>query len=423
LELESSYLAKHSGREDLIPEEPEKELKYIVVIPAYLETRLEDSLVSLFEADAPSSPVEILIIINWPENESPENLELNSRVIDSVSTWISEHSSPLMRFHLFIAADIPIKKSGVGFARKLGMDEAVRRFIRAGQENGIIISFDADSRCDINFFKSIEEHFDKNPGTEACSIYFEHPLTGNEFPERVYWAILQYELHMRYYLHAMRHTGFPNAYYTVGSSFAVRVSGYCRQGGMNTRKAGEDFYFLQKFADLGCLSELNSTRVIPSPRPSLRVPFGTGKSVHNLLNSNLTLTTYDPGVFFIMKQFFSEVPGFFDLLAAGNNPVETIREKCLYKYLSETDLTGTLSEIYTNSGSREAFIKRFFRYFNMFRILKFVKYAGYTYPEIPVGIAARTFMEKAGLNCQKEINEYEMLMEFRRLDRKINGLQ
>ncbi len=37
--------------------------------------------------------------------------------------------------------------------------------------------------------------------------------------------------------------GVSHAYHTIGSSMAVRCSAYAKIGGMNRRKAGEDFIF------------------------------------------------------------------------------------------------------------------------------------------------------------------------------------
>jgi hypothetical protein len=48
---------------------------------------------------------------------------------------------------------------------------------------------------------------------------------------------------------------------------------------MSRRQAGEDFYFIQKVAMQGRYGECRTTRVHPSPRPSDRVPFGTGPDI------------------------------------------------------------------------------------------------------------------------------------------------
>jgi hypothetical protein len=53
---------------------------------------------------------------------------------------------------------------------------------------------------------------------------------------------------------------------------------------MNHRGAGEDFYFLQQMAKAGGVSQVKRTVVYPSARTSHRVPFGTGRSMTDLLS-------------------------------------------------------------------------------------------------------------------------------------------
>jgi hypothetical protein len=425
LELIRSYLKKYAAGDSIIRAETEKGLKYIIVIPSYLETSLEESLVSLFNTTPPQLPFEIIIVVNWPEDESQENILISREKMAMNQTWVENNSKGKIRIHFIEAGFIPRKKAGVGYARKTGMDEAVRRFLTAGQEDGIIISFDADTKCSLNYLISIEEHFQQYPKTDGCSIYFEHPLEGTEYSEHVYKAIIQYELHMRYYLHAVKYTGYPNAFYTVGSAFAVRSNSYCRQGGMNSRQAGEDFYFLQKFFDLGNFTDLLKTKVIPSPRPSTRVPFGTGKAIVKLLNSGgSALQSYNPATFEILKEFFTEIPQLFQQLSNSGKADLLPFHPCLRDFLKESGFQDELSDIFENSGSIITFTKRFYRFFNMFRILKFVKYAQKVFPDQNVAICSEIIMRKTGLNVLPHMSEKEMLEVFRNKDReKSNDLQ
>jgi hypothetical protein len=154
--------------------------------------------------------------------------------------------------------------------------------------------------------RSIERHFEKNPRSPGCSIYFEHPLDG-PLDVKVYEAIAAYELHLRYYVHGLRYAGFPHAHHTIGSCMAVRADVYKQQGGMNKRKAGEDFYFLQKIFPLGAFTELTDTTVNPSPRGSDRVPFGTGKAVQAHLAGN-KISTYPLEAFLDLKMLFDGLP-------------------------------------------------------------------------------------------------------------------
>ncbi len=104
---------------------------------------------------------------------------------------------------------LPGKYFGVGLARKIGMDEAVYRFNLLNNENGVIVALDADTLCAENYLVEIENHFNKFPGTEGCSIYFEHPLKGNDFDSKVYETICQYELSLRYYKQGLKWAGLP----------------------------------------------------------------------------------------------------------------------------------------------------------------------------------------------------------------------
>jgi len=62
-----------------------------------------------------------------------------------------------------------------------------------------IASLDADCTVEKNYFTELFSDLYRNKHNKACSIYFEHPLSGNDFSPDIYSNILQYELHVRYY--------------------------------------------------------------------------------------------------------------------------------------------------------------------------------------------------------------------------------
>lgn len=413
-----AYLEKHSHVNPFLMVAPPDGLKYIVTIPAYLETRLLESLESLYSCIPPKGIVEVIIAVNWPENELQENIEISQRILKQLEGWIKDHASEWIRFYPLVLKNVVTRKAGVGYARKTAMDEAIRRFNQAGQEDGIIISFDADSTCDPDYFTGIESYFSLNPLSDGCVIYFEHPVYGTDFPLEVYKGITQYELHLRYYLHSLRNTGFPNAFYTLGSAFAVRAKTYCKQGGMNIRKAGEDFYFLQKLFDLGSFNELNTTRVIPSPRPSVRVPFGTGAAITKFLKHQQPLLSYNPASFDALKVFFQKLPLLYK--AESERIITSISDLdiSILSYLKPLDFAKVIHEINCNCSDFHSFKKRFYRYFNMFRILKYLNFAKKTYPDLPVTECALIFLKK---NLQfQDISQDpgDLLSVFRRMDRK-----
>ena len=410
------YLSRHTNNQCLIDKNPAKDVKIIVIIPSYNESGLINSLDSLFKAEISDFSIEVIVNINWPEDADEGIIERSERLFTEASDWSERHSSNKRQFFILKSPLQRKKHAGVGLARKIAMDEATRRFNILDKEDGLICSFDADSECDPNYFQKIAEHFNKNPKTDACSIYFEHPITGTEFPPEAYQGITLYELHLRYYVRALRFTGHPNIFQTIGSAFAVKTSIYCKEGGMNKKKAGEDFYFLQKIFDLGNYSDCNTTRVIPSSRPSDRVPFGTGRAISDYLKSGEELKTYNPELFLELKIFIQTIKQTdFEDTNFRQHFLDAI-PPTIMDYLKSINFEIILDEIINNSSNPQSFVKRFFRWFNMFRIMKFLNYAEKYYPEIEVKKASGALLKLESHEIQ-EANARTLLIHYRELEK------
>ena len=236
------------------------------------------------------------------------------------------------------------------------MDEAVFRFFDANSQGGIICSFDADSVCDKNYFLEIEKAIQRDPPPGAGSIYFEHPVSGDTFPSEVYEGITLYELHLRYFIQALRYIGFPYVHHTVGSAFFVSTDTYVKVGGMNRRKAGEDFYFLQKIMPDVNYIDLNTTRIQPSPRPSKRVPFGTGPWIEKYLTHEVdTFFTYNLDAFLDLALLFGKI----DELAALNEnqigPFYLTLPRSIRSFISKDNFLQKVGEIKNNTATSAAF--------------------------------------------------------------------
>jgi len=313
-----------------------------------------------------------LVVINHGETTEDARKRRNSDTLALVNHWQREHCDADFSVHTLWYPNLPRKHAGVGLARKLGMDEAVARLNLAGATDGIIVNLDADCLCRHDYLTALERHFESRPATPGCSIRFEHSLRGVEHPALVE-GIARYELFLRYYVGALRFTGYPHAFQTVGSAMAVRSSVYQRQGGMNRRQAGEDFYFLGKISRLGGFSELVDTLVYPSARASNRVPFGTGAYLRErLAGYDRHHRVYAPRIFEDLRQFFADVPDFFGRPVRVRD-LEKHLPKRLCKFLAECDVEKRISEINANVASPETFEARFFRWFDAFRIYKYVR--------------------------------------------------
>jgi hypothetical protein len=388
---------------------PPAALGLVVVIPAHDEPNLVGSLDALWNCQRPLRPVEVIVVINSSEDANHGILARNLASLASAQAWASAHRDPGLAFRIIHAPILPRKHAGVGLARKIGMDEALRRFARAGSPPGVLACFDADCTCDPNYLVEIERFFAEHPAAPACSIYFEHPLSGPE-PDPIYEAIALYELHLRYYVQGLRYAGFPHAFHTVGSSMAVRASVYAAQGGMNRRQAGEDFYFLHKIIPLGGFGEINDTRVIPSPRPSHRVPFGTGKAVGEYL-AGRQASTYPLQAFEDLRALFGQAPRL-----RASHPVNLAPP--LVDFLQQQEFDPALDELRANAASEASFVARFFRWFDAFRAMKYIHFArNQTYGAAGVLEAAASLLQREELLAAGR-SAADLLQAYRHLQRR-----
>jgi glycosyltransferase involved in cell wall biosynthesis len=411
LGMPTHYLINQTLYSPQITSTPNADLGIIVVIPCFNEPNLILSLESLYQCKTPQCAVEIIVVINESLSASEVIKSQNKSTFQEAQIWASKHSTNRKQFHLIYQNNLSVKKAGVGLARKIGMDEAAFRLEAVDNPQGIITGFDADSLCLENYFVAIENHFKKFPDIQAASIWYEHPLSGNEYEENVYNAIAQYELHLRYFTLAKRYADYPHAFETIGSSMVVRADAYQQQGGMNTRKAGEDFYFLNKFIVLGKLNELNTTRVIPSPRISDRVPFGTGKAIGDLLEKEETLTTYAFQSFVDLKIFIEQIEEIYK-----ESDLDRISlPLSIVEFLKSINAAQRITEIRKNTSDFTTFKKRFFRWFDPFMVMKYVHFArDKYYPNIEVLEAGKWILENYFKKKVQEENEKDLLEMIRK---------
>lgn len=407
------YLQQRTLFPPQILAKPSLNLGLIVVIPAHDEAYLLLSLMSLLKCERPNCDVEVIIVINGSDKDDEAVKERNFELTEQVQEWAKQNRRSWIRFFVLHHPDLNPKHAGVGLARKIGMDEASWRFQRMGNEAGIIVCFDADSRCQPNYFQQIEQHFQKHPKTPACSIHFEHPLCGPDYEEAVYEAIILYELHLRYYINAQRLANFPMAFQTIGSSMAVKSDAYQRQGGMNRRKAGEDFYFIHKFTGSGHFSELKTTTVIPSPRPSTRVPFGTGRAIIGLLKGKMQYESYAPESFLDLKAFLAQVPHLYD----GTTDLLRRLPRSVQQFLQSVNFEEKWKEINQHTSNLQSFQKRFYQWFDAFMLMKFLHFLrDHYYANVEVKSAAIWLLEELGQTVDLSTSAKDLLLRYRALD-------
>lgn len=414
-DITATYFNRFGYKPKLIEAPMQPETKLIVVVPCYDEPDLLAALASLSHCMPPRYPVEVLVVINAGMGADQQVKESNRKTLEQARKWLAEKADMPFSCHLLYFDDLPDKHAGVGLARKIGMDEALLRFAAANYA-GLIVCLDADCRVSENYLTAIEEQFLAELPA-SCGIYFEHPL-GEVHEEELREGIIHYELFLRYYVNALRYAGFPFAMHTIGSSMAVRADIYAKTGGMNRRKAGEDFYFLHKVVPQGHFMNISNTTVYPSARISYRVPFGTGKAQAEWQKDPSKLCkAYHLQIFEDLKVFLSKGDEFHradieKTVANLNSMPETVRA-----FLEQQNFAKKLEEIKGSTSSSRSFRKRFFNWFDGFRVLKFVHFArDHFYPSMPLPEAADVLLQKVGKEALEAGTAEDLLKLYRQVD-------
>ncbi|MFB6340569.1 glycosyltransferase [Saccharicrinis sp. FJH62] len=345
-----------------------KSVSIIIVIPCYNEPEIKHTLDSLQKCTLPETHIEVIILINSGELTPNHIISQNRETYSMILQEFPFDPDKNLNFKPWIIEGIRKKHAGAGYARKLAMDMAVSTFNGMGNENGLIVSLDADTLVEPNYLTELFNVY-SDPEIQGGTIHFEHPVTDSDEPENQ--AILLYELHLRYYHNALKEIGFPYFYYTIGSAFFIRALEYARHGGMNRKQGGEDFYFLHKVLPHINKKILTSTKVIPSSRISDRVPFGTGPKIRQYLETGEMLT-YCMEAFTSLQNFFSLKEKLFE---TGINQIQGFINAVpepLYTFLIEFNAEEKLMELNQNTANIQTFTKRFFDLFNAFFIVKYL---------------------------------------------------
>lgn len=415
------YFKRYAWPGPLIKVTPEEDLAMVVVVPAYNEPDLISSLEALASCEQPSCAVEIITVINYPEDTTPEIVDNSFKTYNQVEQWSKENSRQGLRFLSIWAGELRKKFAGPGLARKIGMDEAVRRISRVGKENGLIVSFDADCTCDTNYLVEIYNLFTSRNVFNGCAVYYEHSPLSEE--SHLTGHIVNYELHLRYYSNALHFSGYPSPFHTIGSTMVVTAKAYIATGGMNRRKAGEDFFFLKKVFPMGGFYYLNSTTVYPSPRISDRVPFGTGATMTKLkLSKHYLHPTYNLKSFFALKEFLLLKNRWYGVSNDETNALIGGLPPVMQVWLGKNDFSGQIRRIRSNAASQGSFNKAFFQWFNRFSVLKYFHFARDEYYfNVDVKDAVNELMEYLNTGWNKIDDRKELLLALRKHDRSNDG--
>ena len=360
----SSYLTRYKALPQYFTEVPDKEVNIIVMIPCFDDESVFETLQSLEFTNAVQSKVEVIVVVNDGAMTPCEIIDRNRKIFSHLQQQADEAYYNQFRLLPMLVEGTAMKKAGVGFARKAGMDEAVRRFAAIDRPKGLIVSLDADTLVAPNYLQVAEKAF-HNTAAQCFTFQFQHLFDPKRYSDAEIYACRLYELYLRYFRLALKMLNVPYAIHSIGSCFAVRAEAYTKLGGMPVRQAGEDFYFLQKAVKMQPVCEMSELIVFPSPRISTRVPFGTGASVRNIAAEG-SYQVYNFQLFKLLKVFYDLFPDM------ESTDVQTQIPPEILNFIGIKSFNEAVAECRNHTSSTKAFLKRMYDHFDAFFIVKFL---------------------------------------------------
>jgi hypothetical protein len=403
------------------------DIENVVVVPAICEYENIKCLLSSLLKNEPSQLQKTLIIfvINHSISSSSEIKEDNKKSLimlreiinrDTNDPFVKDIISSLLNVGLIDAAtegkEFTDKEAGVGLARKIGMDKALVVFDYSLPSKKIIICLDADCTVENNYLSEINKSFN-DFNLSVATVEFEHNLSIT--------GILAYEIFLRHYVIGLKYAQSSYAYHTIGSTIVCDHEAYIKAGGMNTKPAAEDFYFLQKLAKMYSIAKIDSTVVRPSARESWRVPFGTGRSMMDYNSDKKNILVYDPDEYLILKHWLnllnSDLVLNTDIVLKEAKKIHTE----LFNFLEMKDFRKDWDKILLNSRSEKQLSYQRKNWFDAFKTFKLIHHLRDTdFPMMNVKTGTKKLFEMLGYSQSTEPDLESYLIELRKTESQLS---
>ena len=297
------YLARYAEPETKRGPSAMRTYRHVLSIPAFDETG------DFLQRVLPRGAADLLVILvaNVPDHVKREETAF-ARTRDLLDLAGALDRARNVDVAIVDRVNTPVpRRAGVGLARKIGADIALRLIVERRIEIPVIFSTDADTALPPGYFEAAK-------GRAAGWVYpFVHTSGDEDLARRG----LMYELSLRYYVNRLECAGSPYAFHTVGSCLAIDATSYAKVRGFPRRNAAEDFYLLNKLAKVGWIRRLRAPVIEIEARASTRVPFGTGPALARVPRDPTTMPGYASATFEALKMFHESI-------AAGATPSEPV---------------------------------------------------------------------------------------------------
>lgn len=360
----------------------------VVVIPALAEYgHLFDTLAALCAATEPvkERALALCVVNNHEAGESTaDQIENNRETLARLRDCAAQGTfAPLTLAWVDASSQghtLP-QGEGVGLARKIGLDHGLCLLAARGHMTSPLVSLDADAPPAPGYLDALAEFY-AVPGRWAGYAAYLHSFPDSALERE---AVIAHELYMRYHEISLQRAASPYAYPALGSIISCTGGAYAASGGMNRRRAGEDFYFMQQLAKTGAMEPVPYALVHPSGRSSCRTPFGTGRTVAAYRElSPLDTAVHPPASYDILRRFLLLVTE--NAGNSGDELMETARSihPALTRYLEQERFQHVWELLRHHHPDPARRVRQFHVWFDGLRTIQFLhRLRASGFPDVP----------------------------------------
>ncbi|HEX2898674.1 MAG TPA: hypothetical protein VHS96_03035 [Bacteroidia bacterium] len=378
------YLQKHAVSPPQIVEPPHPDLRVVVVV-RYLEDAVLREFIGEIAAIAPpKGAMEVIAVSDQGDLASIRQfLEGKNAANDSLPVTSPAHVAARRCFALDLA-NLPTQHIGEGMMLKVGMDEAVSRFRLAGRDDGLIVVLEAGNICPTDFLVVVQDEFARHPKVQTMGV--ETRYEPSSLHPEMADALIRIRLSEHLLVAGLRFCGHPYAFPMMEIGFAVHASAYQAQMGMNRRKQGATFDFLQKFVELGAHRHCTATAVAARSVATNIPRFEIGFAIWEYWKSpNPDYPVFASESFFALKTGLEQLRSWFGMAEAELQAALAQFSEGFRQFMQTQGFVAKVLEMKRYTKTAEAFEKRFHRWFNSLKTLQYFQYCrDHHWPDRPI---------------------------------------
>lgn len=399
----SRYLQRYAYLPAICEEQPPHDLALCIVVPCYREHHVVKFLAHLAGCEAPPLRCEVLLVWNSHESEPQATSAEHAMLAQAARSWC-DRNAPWFTLQNLMCDALPAARPGLSMARKVGLDEALRRMDTASHE-GILVLSSADVRYSRSYFVAVCQALLNNQIPGACYSQFQYSGAGE--PDAVKQAAVLYELYLHYLNVGASLCGFPYPLVIPAPAISLTATAYIKSGGYAATYNEQSTAFVARLNELGNFKRIPQVQVTLLARNEVRPGSEAARTIARMSRRNRSrLYVPHPNGFALLYRLLSSLP---ELYLAEHLKLRQVADlgAPVQRYFDKLFFDEHIAKLRQNSRHLASFQERFFQWFNAARVMQFLKFlSDEIHPPMHVEHSLTVLLQRSSWSHTESLNPF-----------------